>query len=311
VPIDPGYYYGYGGSMYGTYYGPYAVPMEMREIPVEEERVPEGELTARRGMPVEATDGHAGKIDRFLLDPSTETITHLVLEEKHHLHKLQITVPVSAIDQVIDDTVYLKLDQRGVAALPAIPIKHHLWPRKGDEKTELLAIVFDDTEGASQALNTLKESHHGKGLKIIEAAVLVKQPDGTTAVKETMNSATTHGQVVGAVAGGIAGLLVGPVALVVGALVGAGAGGAVARATEQDFSQEFINSLQKLLQPGRSALVLLVEHEGVQLLNSALSNFKHVVSYQKLSDMVGAQLVGEKGQATELTPEAEPVAEHN
>jgi hypothetical protein len=56
--------------------------------------------------------------------------------------------------------------------------------------------------------------------------------------------------------------------------------------------------------------VLLLELEGVQQLNSALSNFKHVVSYQKLSDMVGAQLVGEKGQVTEPTPEAELAAEH-
>jgi uncharacterized membrane protein len=175
----------------------------------------------------------------------------------------------------------------------------------------LVAIVFEDTEGASQALNSVKQMHSGKVFKIIEAAVLVKEQDGTTTVKETLNSATTHGRVVGAVAGGLAGLLVGPVGLVVGALAGGGAGGAVAHAAEEDFSHEFIDSLQKLLQPGRSALVLLAEHEGVQKLDQALNSFDQVVSYQKLSDMVSAQLVGEKGQVTQDTPESEPVAEHN
>jgi uncharacterized membrane protein len=303
MPVDTGYYMGYGG-VYGTYYGAYSIPMELRDVPVQEENVPAGEMAAHRGMHVEATDGRAGTVDQFLLDPASEKITHLVLTERHHLHKHQITVPVSAIDQVLDDTVYLKIDRHAVELLPAIPIKRHLWPHPADEKTELLAIVFEDTQGASRAFETVKKLHYGKLLRIIEAAVVVKEQNGTTSVKESMSSATTHGRVWGAVAGGAVGLLAGPVGLVVGALVGAGAGGAVADRTERDFSHEFLENLQRLLQPGRSALVLLVEHEGVQKLDEALGSLTGVVSCEKLSDLVVERIGDQDKQAGKPTEQS-------
>jgi uncharacterized membrane protein len=264
--------------------------VEQRDVPVMEERVPPGELAVRRGMSVEATDGDVGTVDQFLLDPATQTITHLVLEERHHLHKRQMTLPVSAFDKVLEDTAFLKLDKRAVELLPAIPIKRHLWPRPADEQTEMLAIVFEDTQAATQALAFVKQLHSDKLLRIVEAAVLVKEADGRTSVKETVCSAIPHGRAFGAVAGGFVGLLVGPVGLVVGAIAGAGAGGVAADKIERDFTHEFLENLEQLLQPGRSALVLLVEHEGVQKLNDALSSLKQVVSYQKLSDLVVAQL---------------------
>jgi uncharacterized membrane protein len=310
VPMDSGSLIApYAG--YGMYYGAYSMPMEAVDLPVQEERVPPGELTAHRGMPVEASDGAVGKVDQFLLDPKSGMITHLVLEEKHHLHKQQVTVPVAAIDQVLEDTVFLKLDKHAVSLLPAIPIKRHLWPHPADKRTEMLAIVFEDTQGASQALDFVKKLHHGRLLKIIEAAVLVKEQDGTTSVKETMSAAPRHGREVGAVAGGLAGLLVGPVGLVVGALVGAGAGGAVASKTERDFSHEFLENLERLLQPGRSGLVLLVEHEDRQQLSDELGELKGVVSYQKLSDLVAAQAMGEEQHAAQPTNDEEQPAEHN
>jgi uncharacterized membrane protein len=305
MPVDTPYAGGYGLFGYGMYYGSYSVPLEERDVPVQEERIPAGELMVQRGMRVEATDGYVGKVDQFLLDFSTETITHLVLEEKHHLHKQQITIPVSAIDQIVEDTVYLKLDRHGVALLPAIPIKRHLWPHPASKHTELLGIVFEDTEGASRGLEFVRQLHQRKLLKIIEAAVLVKASDGTTSVRETMSAAVKHGKVFGAVAGGFVGLLVGPVGLIVGALAGAGAGGAVADRSERDFSHEFLENLEQLLQPGRSALVMLVEHEDVHALSEELGNLDQVVSRVQLSDMVVAQLTGDKGQSPQPTANPE------
>ena len=34
-----------------------------------------------------------------------------------------VSIPVSQIDRIEGDTVYLKLDRRGVGALPAIPVR--------------------------------------------------------------------------------------------------------------------------------------------------------------------------------------------
>ncbi len=52
-------------------------------ISVEYERIPPGELAVRRGARVETTDGHAGRVDEFLVNPADGYITHLVLREGH------------------------------------------------------------------------------------------------------------------------------------------------------------------------------------------------------------------------------------
>jgi uncharacterized membrane protein len=306
IPVDSGSLMGAYGGGYGMYYGAYAIPLEERDIPVQEESVPEGEIAAHRGTRVEATDGYVGKVDRLLVDPASGKITHLVLEEEHHFKKQQMTLPVTAIDNVLGDTVYLKLDKHGVSLLPAIPIKRHHLP--ADEQTELLGIVFEDTQGASKALDFVERLHHGKLLKIIEAAVLVKEQDGTTSVKETTSAAAKHGRVYGAVAGGLVGLLAGPVGFLVGAVAGAGAGGVVAGKVERDFSHDFLENLQQSLQPGRSGLLLLVEHEGVQKLNDALSTLDGVVTYQTLSDTLAAQLTDKEQQTAQPTSEKEQPA---
>jgi sporulation protein YlmC with PRC-barrel domain len=97
------------------------VPMEKRYIPLEHESIPAGELAVHRGAGVEASDGYVGRVDEFLVDPENEHATHLVMREGHLWGQKEVTIPVSAIARVEEDTVYLKLDKAGVEALPAVP----------------------------------------------------------------------------------------------------------------------------------------------------------------------------------------------
>jgi sporulation protein YlmC with PRC-barrel domain len=101
---------------------PYAIP-ESEIVTVEHERIPAGELAVHRGTRVEATDGHAGRVDEFLIDPTNEHITHLVLREGHLWGQKDVTIPISAIDHIEDDTVYLKFNKRSIEDLPTIPIR--------------------------------------------------------------------------------------------------------------------------------------------------------------------------------------------
>jgi sporulation protein YlmC with PRC-barrel domain len=102
---------------------PYNVPDEGEVIPVEIERVPLGELAVRRGTRVEATDGHVGRVDEFLVDAESEHITHLILREGHLWGQKDVTIPVSEIARVEEDTVYLKLTKEQIEALPTIPVR--------------------------------------------------------------------------------------------------------------------------------------------------------------------------------------------
>jgi len=101
---------------------PYVIP-ETEMIPVEHERIPPGELAVRRGVSVEATDGHAGRVDEFLVNPADGHITHLVLREGHLWGKKDVTIPVSQIDHIEDDAVYLKLDKHSVEVLPSVSVR--------------------------------------------------------------------------------------------------------------------------------------------------------------------------------------------
>ena len=100
---------------------PYAMYDEM-PMPFEHEHLPVGEIAIRRGTSVEATDGQVGKVDEFLVDPENDSITHLVLREGHLWGKNDITIPVSEIDRITEEAVYLKLDKKAIESLPAIPV---------------------------------------------------------------------------------------------------------------------------------------------------------------------------------------------
>lgn len=92
-------------------------------ILLEHEHIPAGEVVIRRGTSVKATDGQVGKVDEFLIDPKNDLITHLVLREGHLWGRKDVTIPVSEIDKITDDAVYLKLGKKVIAALPAVSIR--------------------------------------------------------------------------------------------------------------------------------------------------------------------------------------------
>ena len=106
-----------------TVFWPFVVP-ESYGITLENEHIPANELAIRRGADVDATDGHVGHVDEFLINPINNTITHLVLREGHLWGQKNITIPLSQIDHIDENTVWLKLDKQSIEGLPAIPIHH-------------------------------------------------------------------------------------------------------------------------------------------------------------------------------------------
>jgi sporulation protein YlmC with PRC-barrel domain len=101
---------------------PYVVPAA-RVVEDVTRQIPPGELAVRRGAKVRATDGRVGQVDEFLVDPETGHITHLVLREGLPWDRKHVNIPVSEIDRIEENTVYLKLDKKGVADLPFIPLR--------------------------------------------------------------------------------------------------------------------------------------------------------------------------------------------
>jgi sporulation protein YlmC with PRC-barrel domain len=99
---------------------PYA--LMLGTITIEHENIPANELAVHRGSKVIATDGHVGQVDEFLVEPKNGHITHLILREGHLWGKKDISIPISKIDHIDKDNVYLKINKSEIEALPIYPI---------------------------------------------------------------------------------------------------------------------------------------------------------------------------------------------
>jgi sporulation protein YlmC with PRC-barrel domain len=87
---------------------------------VEEEQVPDGALAVHPGTQVYATDGHVGVVEELMVDPDSAQVTHLVLSKGHWWGKKEVQIPLSVLERVEGDTVYLKLDKKAIGELPVI-----------------------------------------------------------------------------------------------------------------------------------------------------------------------------------------------
>ena len=100
------------------------------------------------------------------------------------------------------------------------------------------------------------------------------------------------GAALGAATGGLMALL-GPIGLVAGAVVGAGAGAVIGPKWDMGFPDAFLKNLEERLEPGHSALVVLVDHESAQNLTEALAGRKDVMEGQQLVDTLVQELLVE------------------
>ena len=285
-----------------AYLQPYVTSRETIHTPIEVERIPAGGLAVRRGTRVEATDGEVGKVGELVLDPESGKITHLILLEGHLWGKKEITLPLSAIENVYDDTVYLKLTKEAVSRLPTFPVsRQYRKDTTGEKKLELYVKIFEDTQQAASALEELRMMHLRGSLTLRSAAVMVKDKDGHTSLRERGDVDAAHGTLFGAITGGLIGLLGGPVGAIVGAAAGAATGRTAAKRIDMGFSEGFLQGLQKRLQPDNSALIVLIEHEWRQRVTEALAGTTGVVLEEALAESVVTEFLGEPDEQAGTT----------
>jgi uncharacterized membrane protein len=270
---------------------PHAILTRMK-TPIEHERVSEGGLVVHRGTLVEATDGSIGEVDAFLLNLGTTQLSHLVVFESTLGGKRDLTLPVSAVERIVADTIYLKLGKEAIASLPMLPLKRfYHWEDEAVHAIELLVVAFDAPRKAAEALGTLQKLRRDGLLDILNAATLVKDEAGKISLKENEDVSAPSGALFGAITGGLIGLIAGPIGAVVGAVAGAAAGGVAAHWLDMGFSDDSLQALQQALRPGSSALVVLVEQVWVEKVLTDLAEFKGQRLQQTLTDEMVRQLI--------------------
>ena len=249
------------------------------------------------GMSVEAADGPVGTVGDLVIDPESGEASHVVLRTGGMLGKNELTLPMSAVDHVSEATVYLKLDKSAISQLPTIPVRRHRVQRTAEPaKIDLVAVAFDAPDDASRALQFIDQYRKKGTLKILNAAILVKDSDGQVSVKDTRDIDAKKGRLLGVVTGGLIGLVGGPVGAVVGALAGAGAGGLAGKKIDFGFAESFLEGLKEHLKPNTSALIVLVEHDYYQQLSDVIAEEEGVFFRQTFTDKLVENLLVESEQ---------------
>src|SRR5262245_8829076 len=150
--------------------------------------------------------------------------------------------------------------------------------------TELVVTMFDGEDAASAAYEVLQQLEQDGGIAILDAATMVKHSDGTSEIKDTQDVDTRHGAYFGVVSGALIGLLGGPAGALIGSVAGAATGAASASLIDFGFPKEDLQSLEDQLDPGSSALVVLVEMTWLDKLDATLDSFEGRSTWRRLHE---------------------------
>ena len=150
----------------------------------------------------------------------------------------------------------------------------------------LIAMTFEGEATAASALESLRQLQKSADLDLEDTAVLVKNHTGEITLHNELSGATEKGLV----AGGMVGAVLGVAFPIAGVLLGAGGGALVARFLKTGIDPSFVKEVEVALQPGGSALVLIVRQGTPELVLSSLRPFQGDVYQTTLSPELEQEL---------------------
>jgi uncharacterized membrane protein len=147
----------------------------------------------------------------------------------------------------------------------------------------MLVVVFGDQSAAYKGKEAL-QLLDGEGIiKLYAYAVVAKNADGTSTVKQSDDS-SPMGMLAGTSLGSLIGLLGGPVGLAIGAGVGF-LTGAAADIDNARVGTDFVDDVTKVLLPGRVAVVAQVDEEWTTPVDTRMEPLGGLVFRRALSDV--------------------------
>jgi len=146
--------------------------------------------------------------------------------------------------------------------------------------TELVVVAFDTETGAAEMRDALIELQKQKLVTLDDAAVVVRKPDGRVKVKQAVNLVGT-----GALGGAFWGMLIGLLFWMpwMGLAVGALSGALVGALSDYGVDDEFVREVGNTIQPGHSALFLLIREATPDKLMDELKQFNGKILQTSLS----------------------------
>jgi len=152
----------------------------------------------------------------------------------------------------------------------------------------IIVLTFDDPDEAGQVRESLKKQEKEGLISLDDSAVIVKDADGKTHIKNEVDS----GVKVGAVGGGALGLLIGGLMfpIVGGVLLGAVAGGLIGSLLHRGVSKDFVKDVTDDLQPNSSAIFFIERSANPNAVLAMLRQYNGTVYHTSLPAEAEEQL---------------------
>ena len=153
--------------------------------------------------------------------------------------------------------------------------------------SELVVLAFDNQQGALLARDKLLDIQKRRMLQLADAAVVVRQESGNVKVKQLTSLVGS-----GAFGGAFWGLLIGLLFAVpwMGLAVGVATGAAIGGLTDHGVDDKFIKEVAATVQPGHSALFLLIHMTDLKTRLDELKEFNPTILQTSLSEEDEAKL---------------------
>lgn len=167
-----------------------------------------------------------------------------------------------------------------------------------DGGQEILAIVLDKPNRASELLLALANlSGEGK-LTLHDAVIVAKDEDGKTRIVETVDVTPLKGALSGTWWGMLGGLLIGGPVFLAAAIGGGAAGALYGKLVDRGLEDEWVKDMASWIDAGTSALLLLVDAGLDPAVIEELKRFEGIgrVAATTLPDGVRAEVEAALGQ---------------
>ncbi len=160
---------------------------------------------------------------------------------------------------------------------------------------QVFVAAFDDETQAADTLKQFRTMDRDGSLDLIDAAVVIRRPDGKVTFTETADPSGKTWAKRGIVAGGLVGLIF-PPSILVSAAVGGVGGGIWGKVRDKGFDDEDLKRVGESLPPGGSAVIAIAEDRVVEQLERGIAGYTSLAKHA-LSAEAAAVIVAEDPDA--------------
>lgn len=166
------------------------------------------------------------------------------------------------------------------------------------ESDHIIGMSFDKPSRADEVLLALVHLQQEGEITLSDAVVVAKDQNGKIHTRQTIDPTPGQGALTGSIWGMLAGMLFGGPVFLAAAAVGAGGGALMAKLIDLGLDDKWVKEVGQWLDPGTSALLLLVAADVRPSVVKELSRYEGKVLYCTFPDAVRDELelaLGERG----------------